>query len=105
MAPHRALTDPAPFPTRRGGCTPPRSLAAEGCGLGPRAGLILLHAFVDLVDGALMGVSVLLLKQARQDIELAGGSIQIVVGELAPPGLGLAANLLPFPCQHILVHQ
>jgi hypothetical protein len=69
-----------------------------------QAGFILGHAPVDFLDCMLAGVAILFLKQTSQDIELSGGPFQIVIGEFAPPRLGLAPDLFPFTFEYIFVH-
>lgn len=39
-----------------------------------------------------------------KDIEFAGGSFQIVVGEFAPPRFRLTPDLFPLAFQYIVVH-
>jgi hypothetical protein len=60
---------------------------------------------VDVLDGALVGVAVLLLKQAGKNLDFARGPIEIVIGEFAPPRLGLASDLLPLALEYIFVHR
>jgi hypothetical protein len=69
-----------------------------------QTGFILCDAPVDLPGCTLAGIAILFLKQSGEDVELAGSSIQIVIGESAPPGLGFAANLFPLAFDNILVH-
>ena len=83
---------------------PPRSLAADGCGLLLQTGLILRHVLIDFLDCALVGVAILFLKQAGEDVEFAGGPIQIVIGEFSPPRFGLASDLLPLAFEYVFVY-
>src|SRR5215208_986412 len=69
-----------------------------------QASFILGHTPVDLLDCMFAGITILFLKQTNQDIKFSGGSFQIVVGEFAPPRLGLALDLFPFAFKYIFVH-
>src|SRR3990172_4605451 len=79
------------------------SLRGQGCAL-LQLGLILRHALIDFIGCALAGIAILFLEQADEDVELAGGTLQIVVGEFAPPRFGLASDLFPLAFEYILVH-
>ena len=81
-----------------------RSFTGGGYSFLFQAGLILCHALIDFLDCALAGIAILFLKQADEDVELAGGPLQIVVGELAPPRFGLALDLFPLAFENIVVH-
>ena len=50
-------------------------------------GLILRYTFIDFIDCAFAGITILFLEYSGQDIDLSGGAIQVVIGEFAPPGL------------------
>src|SRR5271157_2075714 len=69
-----------------------------------QAGLVLCHALVDLLNGALAGMAILFLKQTGQDIELAGGPIQIVVVEFSPHPFAFASELFSLSFEDIFVH-
>jgi hypothetical protein len=58
---------------------------------------------LSISSAALAYEAILFLQQAGQYIELAGSPIQVVVGEFAPPGFGLAPDLFPLACKYILV--
>ena len=59
------------------------------------AGVIGRHAFIDLGLSLLAGIAIFFLKRTGQGLELTGDPFKIVIGEFAPPGLGLAPHLLP----------
>jgi hypothetical protein len=44
------------------------------------------------------------LKQTNQNFKLSGSPIQVVIGELAPPGFSLASNLFPLALDNIFIH-
>src|SRR5512143_3966520 len=67
-------------------------------------GLMLRRPPADFLFCALAGVAILFLEQADQFVVLAAHSLQVVVGELAPPVFGLAPDLLPLAFEYILVH-
>jgi hypothetical protein len=54
--------------------------------------------------GALASVSVAFLEQPYELLRLAGGLVEIVVGELAPLNFGFTLELMPFPFELIGVH-
>src|SRR5690606_23559773 len=58
----------------------------------------------DLALGALALPAILLLQLAGEVFTVAFGDIEDVVGELAPPGLGLALQLGPPAGDDVLVH-
>src|SRR5438105_15873393 len=62
------------------------------------------HSPVDLALGFLARPAVTGLKGSDQLVGLALDAVQIVVGELAPPRLRLAACLLPPSCEYIGLH-
>jgi len=43
-----------------------------------------------------VGIAILFLQDAGQNIEFAIGPFQIIVGEFAPPRFGFALDLFPF---------
>ena len=57
-----------------------------------------------ILFGALAGVAILFLEQADEFVVLAAHSLQVVVGELAPPLLDVAPHFLPLAFEHVLVH-
>jgi hypothetical protein len=70
-------------------------------------GLMLRHAFIDLLFGILLGVSVFHLKQDNIFIELDGRFInpaQVKVVDQAPPFLGFSADLFPLAFKDSFVH-
>jgi hypothetical protein len=84
---------------------PLRSLTGGGSSLTFQTRLVPRHALVNFLDCALAAVAVLFLKQADEDVELAGGPIQIVIAEFASPRFGLASDLFPLAFEYILVHS
>jgi hypothetical protein len=52
----------------------------------------------------LAGIAVPLLQQAGEHVEFAGCPIQVIVGEFAPPSLGLASDLFPLTFENVFVH-
>ena len=84
---------------------PLRSFTGGGFSFLFQAGLILRNALIDFRVGALAGIAILFLKQAGEDIELAGGPIQIIVGEFAPLRFGFASDLFPMAFEYIFVHR
>src|SRR5262245_375565 len=64
----------------------------------------LTHPAVHLGLGILLGPAVSLLQLADELIPLSGDDVEVVVGELAPPLLHLAAHLLPLAFQDVGVH-
>lgn len=63
-----------------------------------------LYPPVDFLFGVLAGVAILFLEQANEFVVLPAHSLQVVVGELAPPLFGLTLYLLPLTFEYILVH-
>ena len=68
-------------------------------------GFLLRHPPVDFLFGVLAGVAILFLEQADKLVEFAAHSLQIVVGELAPPFFGLTPQLLLLTFKYIFVHN
>jgi hypothetical protein len=60
---------------------------------------------IDFLGCALTGVAIFFLKQAGQDVELAGGPLQIVVREFSPSRFGLASDLFPLHLFTFEVHS
>jgi len=54
--------------------------------------------------GALASVPVAFLEQPYELLRLAGGLVEIVVGEFAPLNPGFTLELMPFPFELIGVH-
>jgi hypothetical protein len=55
-----------------------------------QAGFAVCNTLIDFISNSLTGKAVLLLKHACQDFELAGCTIQIVVGEFSLPDFASA---------------
>ncbi len=64
-----------------------------------------LYPPVDFLFGVLAGVAILFLEQTDEFVVLPAHSLQVVIGEFAPPVFGLTLYLLPLTFESILVQS
>src|SRR5260370_417773 len=70
----------------------------------PGLGADALGPAVELGLGLLLLVAVALLQGSHQLVAVAGGALEVVVGQLAPEALSLSLELFPLPLEDVVCH-
>src|SRR5512134_2852853 len=68
-------------------------------------GIKLMPALLHFALGPLARIAIALLEQAHKSVPAPRDTVQVVVGQLAPPLFDAAAELLPLALENIVVHR